>query len=328
MIRFSVIIACYNQVHFVKDTVNSALSQCCPDKEIIVVDDASTDGTQEVLEQYGNKITLLKNPTNQGANHGRNLGGSVAKGGHLVFLDGDDVLLPWALNVYEGIIAAKKPKVILGSLLTCKGTIPSVECADIVQAIRVLDYDVLMNRDRMYQGCASALVVDHQTFDSVKGWTNDMFPVEVDDIAMKLGYSGRTVHIWSPPTTGYRIHASNTVHQVPRFVQMMHRIIRNEKAGVYPGGPSHRFKRYAFLGGKVFFWVKRALQVRSYGPALKLFAAGWTMILAAMIQRLYVIVKGRRPLETIGCSIDNVICFCNRCPRVGQPCLHGVLKAD
>jgi glycosyltransferase involved in cell wall biosynthesis len=325
--KFSIIITCHNQKDYIRDAVESACSQGCLDKEIIVVDDASTDGSPQLLEQYGDKIRLTKCPINQGASRARNLGASLASGDYLVFLDGDDVLLPWALDIYAGIVDLKRPKVILGTLLWCKGSIPKVKCAEIVREINIVDHAAFVKKDRTYRGCASALVVERQTFDDVKGWTNDFFPGEVDDLLIKLGCSGRAIQICSPPTTGYRVHGGNTVHQVRSFVQMMRRIIRNERTGQYRRGTCTGFERYAFIGGPVFFWAKRSLQARDYVPALRLLASGGPMILAAIFLRFCTIIKGRRPIEIIGCNQDNEILFCPHCQKAGGHCPQGAPKS-
>jgi hypothetical protein len=153
----------------------------------------------------------------------------------------------------------------------------------------------------MYRGCASALVVDRKTFFDVNGWTNDFFPGEVDDMLIKLGFSGRTIQICSPPTISYRVHEHNTVHQISGFVQMMQRIIRKERAGEYSGKAKHR--RYAFIGGPVFYWAKTALKTQYRVSGFKLLATGSPMILAAIIHRLFVKVKGKRPVETVMISL-------------------------
>src|SRR5438309_10887096 len=117
MPRFSIIITCYNQSSFIRDAIDSALAQSYTDKEIIVVDDASTDGSKELLEEYGSAIRFKALETNEGPCAARNWGASLASGDFLVFLDGDDVLMPWALIVYSGIIRLKYPRLILCRML-------------------------------------------------------------------------------------------------------------------------------------------------------------------------------------------------------------------
>ena len=53
--RFSVVIAAYNRENYIRPTIDSVLSQTFHDYEIIVVDDGSTDRTQEVLQTYGDQ---------------------------------------------------------------------------------------------------------------------------------------------------------------------------------------------------------------------------------------------------------------------------------
>ena len=298
MTQFSIIVTAHNQEHFITNAVDSALSQNYTSKEVIVVDDASRDGTKQILAQYGNQIQLIQFTKNQGANAARNAGASVAKGQYLVFLDGDDLLLPWALDVYARVVDSKKPTVILCRLLFFTGAIPTPRFDDFGQGLQVVEYDALIRKDRSYRDSASALVVERQVFDDVGGWA-DIFPLEVEDLTMKLGYSGRTIHIVSHPTAAYRLHATNVVHQVHRIVDTMHLIIGKEKRGQYPGGKRFRSERRAFIGGPVCYWVTRAFGTGLYWRAAKLLASGWLMILAAIIYRLKIKIRGRRPLKTI-----------------------------
>src|SRR5208283_2113611 len=58
-VRYSIVITCCNQHEFIKDAVESVLSQGHSSKEVIVVDDGSKDGSLEVLKRYENSIDLL-----------------------------------------------------------------------------------------------------------------------------------------------------------------------------------------------------------------------------------------------------------------------------
>jgi glycosyltransferase involved in cell wall biosynthesis len=95
---FTIIIVCHNHEEFVREAVESALFQKHPNKEIIVVDDGSQDGTANVLQTFGDSIVFARLPENRGAGAARNHGASLAVGEYLVFLDGDDVLMSWALG--------------------------------------------------------------------------------------------------------------------------------------------------------------------------------------------------------------------------------------
>ena len=297
--QFSLIIACYKQEQFIRETVDSALALPYPDKEIIVVDDASPDRTSQILEEYGDKIRLIKHEKNLGANVGRNEGALAASGKYLVFLDGDDLYLPWSLDLYARVIDLRHPKIILCRLLFFRGPIPKPKFDEFGHSVQIVEYDALMKKDYTYRGSASAIVVDRRAFLEVGGFTKEIFPSDIDDLTIKLGYSGKTIHILSHPTTAYRIHDSNTVHQVGRFVETMSMIVRKEKNGEYPGGPSRRYERYAYIGGPVYFWFREAFRRGFYWRSLKFLGSGWLLVLVALYSRLALKLKGRRPIETI-----------------------------
>lgn len=92
----SIIIPCYNQGEFLSDAIQSALDQDYPDKEIIVVNDGSTDNTQEAAAQFLPAIRYIEQE-NRGVSSARNAAIKIAKGTYVAFLDSDDVLLPGSI---------------------------------------------------------------------------------------------------------------------------------------------------------------------------------------------------------------------------------------
>ena len=63
---FSVVIASYNREKYIRQTIDSVLSQTFKDYEIIVVDDGSTDRTKNILQSYGTRIKIIYQ-VNQGS---------------------------------------------------------------------------------------------------------------------------------------------------------------------------------------------------------------------------------------------------------------------
>ena len=97
--RISVVIPCYNYAHYVAQTVESALSQQHV-REIIVVDDGSTDNSAQVVREVAAKhpqVTLLQQK-NQGQSTARNTGFSHSSGEFVVFIDADDLFAPDAFE--------------------------------------------------------------------------------------------------------------------------------------------------------------------------------------------------------------------------------------
>lgn len=295
-IRYSIVITCHNQAHFIRDAVESVLAQSYPSKEVIVVDDASCDDSLLVLREYEPAITLLHLPINQGASAARNRGSAAATGEYVIFLDGDDLITPWALNVYEWLITEHKPAVILSRARWFNGTVPALG-AETPTELEFFEYPCLMTKDRSHGINIGAVVIDRLAFQSVGGWTPEIFHLDGQDLFAKLAYSGPAVVVNSSYTMLYRIHASNSIHSVPPFLKSAHLIIEREHAGIYPGGRHRRFERYARHGGTIVFCLKKALRAHLYMDALRLAISGRKMIIAAMIQKVLVRIRGRRPLQ-------------------------------
>lgn len=108
---FSVIIPTYNRAHSIVRSIESILEQTFQDFEIIVVDDASTDNTSEVVSIVKNsKLKFVRNDSNKERCLTRNKGISLAKGKYICFLDSDDYHLPNHLElIYQEIQKQKEP---------------------------------------------------------------------------------------------------------------------------------------------------------------------------------------------------------------------------
>lgn len=94
-IDISIVVTAYNHGFFLKECIDSCISQDCPSVryEIIVIDDGSTDQTEEVLEGY--KIPFLRKYkiANSGVEIASNFGISKAKGRYIMRVDADDILM-------------------------------------------------------------------------------------------------------------------------------------------------------------------------------------------------------------------------------------------
>lgn len=95
----SVVIPTWNRARLVPEAVESALAQGAGRVEVIVVDDASDDGTAGRLERrFGERITLVRRAERGGPGAARNDGVNAARGHLLAFLDSDDLWLPGKLD--------------------------------------------------------------------------------------------------------------------------------------------------------------------------------------------------------------------------------------
>ncbi|MBN1269861.1 MAG: glycosyltransferase [Kiritimatiellae bacterium] len=104
----SVIVGVYNREKYVREAVDSVLAQSFGDFELIVVDDASTDGTDEALQSYGDRVRLIRRDRNSGLpSVPRNEGMAIARGRYFAFLDSDDFWYPEKLREQVGFLEAQ-----------------------------------------------------------------------------------------------------------------------------------------------------------------------------------------------------------------------------
>ena len=90
----SILIPTYNAQEWVGDTIESALEQTWPRKEIIVVDEGSTDQTLSIARRFASKTVAVVTQANQGAAAARNKALSISQGDYIQWLDADDLLAP------------------------------------------------------------------------------------------------------------------------------------------------------------------------------------------------------------------------------------------
>src|SRR3954447_20503767 len=93
----SVITPAYRAARFIEQTIASVRAQTFQDWEMLVVDDASTDGTAELVARLAEadpRVHLYRKPVQSGASASRNLAIEAARGRWLAFLDSDDMWLP------------------------------------------------------------------------------------------------------------------------------------------------------------------------------------------------------------------------------------------
>jgi glycosyltransferase involved in cell wall biosynthesis len=93
MPRVSVVVPAYNSAAHIRETLEGALAQTHADREVIVVDDGSTDGTGDVVASFGSVVQYLRQP-NAGVGAARNHGFRLSTGDFLAFLDADDIWSP------------------------------------------------------------------------------------------------------------------------------------------------------------------------------------------------------------------------------------------
>ena len=174
--RVSVCIGAYNRKDTIRECVDSVLAQTWPHRELVVVDDASTDGTREILQAYGDAIQLILRDENSGiCPITRNQAAAAAKGEYVAFLDSDDVWYPEKLAKQVAFLDAH-PEVPL-----CHTLCDVIDAQSRVVGVRHgLGVVPAMGRifERLLEHCwitISTVMVRKSLFDEL-GWFNPEAP--------------------------------------------------------------------------------------------------------------------------------------------------------
>ena len=110
-IKFSIVITTYNRLSFLKRAIESALAQTVP-CEVVVVDDCSSDDTEDYVRSLGSSITYHRNPTNMGHAASVNAGVQFASGDWIKPVDDDDYLDANCIREMMRAIALRREAVI------------------------------------------------------------------------------------------------------------------------------------------------------------------------------------------------------------------------
>ncbi|MEG4488434.1 glycosyltransferase [Microcoleus sp. D2_18a_B4] len=202
----SVIIPVYNGSRYIVQAVESALGQTFTNLEIIVVDDGSSDRTQQVLQPYFDRIRYIYQE-NQGVASARNIACQLAQGEFLAFLDADDYFLPSKLEKQLACFDADPTldMVQTGWLMVDETGKNIFEMKPWQQAPKLdLESFIIFKCVR-----PSAMMLRRKWWEKLGGF-NDNFPLAEDlDFALRLALKGCKAVWLEEILTCYRQHNSN-----------------------------------------------------------------------------------------------------------------------
>ena len=282
---YSVVIPVFNRADLVGATLDSVVAQTCADWELIVIDDGSTDGTIQVLQNYqarlGERMQILRQ-THAGPGAARNGGLAVAKGRYVAFLDSDDLWFPWTLEFYRKTLERHDfPAFLTGEPL-------------VFQRPSQWERAQPMMSDQFQRGGRVEAFADYLCAKLPTDWLSvSSFVVRRDalqgkafcpraingediDFTLQMGVEPGFVNVQQPTTFGYREHTGGITTDYLRTVRGMEFLIASERVGRYPGGQARRRERLAMLSRHLrpallefLDWGYRRHAWRSFARTLK-----------------------------------------------------------
>jgi len=203
--KVSILIPCFNAECWVNEAIESALEQTWPNKEVIVVDDGSTDDSREIIKSFGDKIRYLFEP-NRGGNSCRNQLLKLATGDWVQFLDADDYLLPDKIAMQMRMISGAD--VIYGPVLL--RTEASNHASD---KLSIPDSGAdLYERWIRWQVCQTGGVLWRRgSLLQIGGWNESFFCCQDNEVCLRAIRAGFKFAYCPEPGTVYRIWSEGTV---------------------------------------------------------------------------------------------------------------------
>lgn len=198
MAFFSVIIPLYNKENFIENTIQSVLDQTFQDFEIIVVNDGSTDRSEEKLLQFKDSRISYFSKINEGASTARNYGIEKANASFITFLDADDYWYPTFLEtMFNNISTVPDQKVFSGAIEidTSKKIIPShYSISKSGNEFEIVNYFQASLKETVL--CTSCAVFHKTVFDKAGNFDTKIKSGQDTDLWIRIGLIYPVVFSW------------------------------------------------------------------------------------------------------------------------------------
>jgi len=120
--KISVVMTVYNTEKYLKEAINSVLNQTFENFEYILINDASTDNSLEILQSFRDKrLRIVNNPVNMGVAASSNIGLDMARGTYVIRMDSDDISLPHRFETQLNYMEDHPDIGVVGSWVRCFG---------------------------------------------------------------------------------------------------------------------------------------------------------------------------------------------------------------
>lgn len=222
----SVIMTVYNSEKYISEAVNSVLNQTFKDFEFIIVNDASTDTTLDILKQFDDeRIILLENNENKGTVFSANRAIRIAKGKYIARVDSDDVFLPEKLEKQFNYLEQNNNVSIVG----CQAIIIDETGNEIKQNKWPVGFNnVLFEAFTNVSPVGNPMVLIRKSDLLEVGKYRDFFPAEDLDLWLRFILKGKVIDNLPDTLFLYRRHGSQGTKEKKDRMLKSREVIFNE----------------------------------------------------------------------------------------------------
>jgi glycosyltransferase involved in cell wall biosynthesis len=228
--KVSILIPCYNAEMWIAQAIESALNQTYPNKEVIVVDDGSKDGSLEIIKIFGDAIRW-ETGLNKGGNVARNRLLELSTGEWLQYLDSDDYLLPDKITQQFNFLAQVPNADIIYSPSIYEYVEGETSRQEVLPIPEPHDPWILLSRWFLPQ--TGSPLWRKQAILDVNGWKIDQPCCQEDELYLRLLIAGKKFEYCKYTGSVYRQWSENTVCKKDKSESLRRRLEIIDKAENY-----------------------------------------------------------------------------------------------
>jgi len=273
---FSIIIPTFNRAALLREALASVARQTFRDFEVIVVDDGSSDETEQVVASCGMPVNFLRQE-NRGPGAARNLAIQKAQGQYIAFLDSDDQWFPWTLDTYHRIIDDQRPVFMSGFALPLEDSTTASNIDASLLNIRSFPHLLEACTDRVPPvGGTPSICLNRVALQETGGFVSRKISGEDTDLWLRLGMQPGFVRILQPPVFLQRKHSGNVTNQLDLSLAGARYLMEQERNSAFPGGKAYSKKRRRIICGTVRSLSLDCLKAGRPGTAFSLYFSSFT----------------------------------------------------
>lgn len=259
----SIVITTYNKANYIQDCLESVLSQNVP-MEIICIDDCSTDNVIQQLQPYADKISIYQNSENKGVIFSRVMGLSKCTGEYMLFVDGDDMLVPNCLQKFLNLAEQNQADILeFGAIVDSK---------TVIKTPQIIETNILESyRDRKISNFLGRKLISRKVYSNA---------------LLKMNFDGRSDY-------------SDQIYFHYHFLQYTQKIVITDEVGhiyysnrgiTYHDSNLKHFQEYC-----KFYLIKQNLE-QTYGPSDTLYYF-WNYVCHQAIQIFITLTEQEQQLH-------------------------------
>ena len=219
----SVIIPCYNGEAFLREAIESVLTQSYPWVEVVVIDDGSTDGSARIAQAFDIRYFYQ---SNQGLTASRNLGIRESNGSYIVFLDADDRLLPDAIATGLAVLMQRPDcAMTVGDHLfvSADGTFLSKSRKPFLAAAH---YEGLLRSN--FIEMISSVIFRRSVFDEAGAFDTELRVAEDYELYLRIARN-HAMCCHTGVVAEYRLHKANASHNSELMLTMTLQVLLRQR---------------------------------------------------------------------------------------------------